>query len=112
MLRKELAHSSSLNRADDTLASRFEHHVIAHQDQPAVATDSGSVTYGQLGAMADSIAAHLDALASRRDEPVCLLMEEGPRLIAAMFGAIKVGRLFIVLHKRGEWPVGNANDRL
>ena len=81
----------------DTIVSRFERQVATVPNNPAVVTENGSVTYRELGAVTDNVAAHLGALPSRSELPIGLLMAEGPKLIAGMFGALKIGRPFIAL---------------
>jgi acyl-CoA synthetase (AMP-forming)/AMP-acid ligase II len=69
----------------DTIVSRFERQVATVPNIPAVVTENGSVTYRELGAVTDNVAAHLGALPSRSELPIGLLMAEGPKLIAGMF---------------------------
>lgn len=85
------------DKSEDTIVSRFERQVATVPNHPAVMTEDGSVTYRELGAVSDSVATHLGALASPRELPIGLLMAEGPGLIAGMLGALKIGRPFIAL---------------
>ena len=94
---RPLSRRRAPDRSADTIASRFRRQVAAVPNNLAVVTESGSMTYRELGTMTDSIATYLRALSSRRELPISLLMAEGPKLIAAMLGASKIGRPFVAL---------------
>ena len=81
----------------DTIGTRFERQAAATPDNLAVVTDELSLTYRELDAVASRIAGSLAVLPWDNDRPVALLMSEGPFLYAAMLGAAKAGRIFLVL---------------
>jgi amino acid adenylation domain-containing protein len=85
------------DNSEDTIASRFERQVAAVPDKLAIVTDEISLSYGALDQKASRIAAALDSLASQRDRPVMLFMNDGAEFTAAMLGALKANRILIPL---------------
>jgi non-ribosomal peptide synthetase component F len=72
--------------------------VRLYPDRIAVKTGDEAVTYAQLNTMADRMA---HAIVERRGsdaEAVGILLETGPRLMAAMLAVLKAGKFFILLN--------------
>ncbi|MEU1758687.1 amino acid adenylation domain-containing protein [Micromonospora sp. NPDC005686] len=64
-------------------------------DAPAVSGPSGSLTYGELGAVADSIAARLQCRGVRRGDRVVLWAGKSPEAVAAMQAALRLGAVYV-----------------
>ena len=87
----------------DTVHGRFASVAAAWPDRIAVASDTSSLTYAELDARSDRIAA---ALAEAGVEPgsyVALLMERSVEAIVAVFGVLKAGAAYLPIDTR--WPV-------
>ncbi len=81
----------------DVLAARFEQQVAGAPDKTAILTDRGEVTYRELDAMADGIAAMLRSASVDPKRPIALLLQDMILCVAAMLGAAKAGRVYIPL---------------
>lgn len=79
----------------DTIASRFEGLAARLPDNLALITPEISLTYRELDALAERMAARIADLVPDPGRPVGLLMREGALLYAAMIGASKARRIFI-----------------
>jgi amino acid adenylation domain-containing protein len=81
---------------EQPLYKRFEQIVRQHPTAIAVKTDRQTVTYDALNKEANRLAW---AILSQRNaairNPVVLMVEQGPQAIAALFGVLKAGRIYV-----------------
>ena len=81
---------------DQSLYERFERIVRKHPTSIAVKTDRQTVTYDALNKEANRLAR---AIRSQRNasirNPAAVLVEQGPQAIAALFGVLKAGRIYV-----------------
>src|SRR5579871_235204 len=83
--------------AAETIAARFERQVAATPDAPAVLVPGRTVTYRELNAMADAVAARIETLDPPERSPIALAMEDTVLGLAAMLASSKIGRIFVPL---------------
>ncbi|MFE6054165.1 amino acid adenylation domain-containing protein [Kitasatospora sp. NPDC056446] len=82
--------------AEKTLHGLFEERAARVPDRPAVYAADGSVIgYAELDARADRIARALRAHGVGPDDRVAVLMERGPRQLAAVLGVLKAGGAYV-----------------
>lgn len=72
--------------------------IIDEPDQPAPSL--GSLTYRQIGQMAKSYAAALDALGIRPGERVAIVSQNSARLLIALYGVAGSGRILVPVNFR------------
>lgn len=82
---------------NQSIASCFEDQVLAHGQRLAIRTDSAELTYAELNQLANHQARALRTLNVAPQEPVALLLEQGPAFIAGMLGVLKAGGCFVPL---------------
>ncbi|HEX8273216.1 MAG TPA: amino acid adenylation domain-containing protein [Longimicrobiaceae bacterium] len=75
----------------------FAAQAAATPEAIAVAFGSGTVTYAELNARADDIAARLRALGAGPESRVGICLERGPAMLAAVLGALKSGAAYVPL---------------
>ncbi|MBV9109166.1 MAG: amino acid adenylation domain-containing protein, partial [Gemmatimonadetes bacterium] len=80
-----------------TIHARFAQVAAAYGDHVAVAWDGGAMTYAELDARANRIANRLVAMGVRADEPVALLAERSPEMVAAILGILKAGGAYVAI---------------
>lgn len=85
---------------EGSIFERFRQVARAHRDRPAVRERGGVVTYGELEASADAVAAALAARLGAAPGPVVLFVEAGGALLAAMLGVLRAGRFYVHLDPR------------
>ena len=101
------AHALSTGSADDftpfpktevegSVSRRFEKLVCMYPDRIAVKTGQAVVTYSELNAMANSMAHAIIAQRGTEAEAIAILLEKGPRLMAAMLAVLKAGKFFVL----------------
>jgi len=73
----------------------FENHARRNPDAIAVSCGEDSLTYGELDRMADHIAARLARLGAGPGERVCLSLERGVLMAAAILGTLKAGAAYV-----------------
>lgn len=76
-----------------SIGERFNEQVSRHRDRPAIRTEEGDISYGELGARVCRIATAIGPEAGR----VVLLFEAGPAVIAAIFGTLAAGAIYVPL---------------
>ncbi|MEU2656063.1 amino acid adenylation domain-containing protein [Streptomyces sp. NPDC007325] len=81
------------------------HGVIARRaarapEAPALVTDEETVTYGQLDARADGLAARLRAAGVRRGDTVGVLLDRGVPLVVTALAVLKCGAAYLPLDPR------------
>jgi amino acid adenylation domain-containing protein len=70
---------------------------VAESDPSRVALswDGGTMTYGELHARSSRLACRLRALGVTADEPVALVMDRSPELVAAVLAVLKAGGAYV-----------------
>lgn len=79
------------------LVARFEAQVNQHALSPAVLTPEVEWSYAELNARANTIAQAMLERTGRQSEPVCLFLDQGAPLVAAILGALKAGKFYVPL---------------
>jgi acyl-CoA synthetase (AMP-forming)/AMP-acid ligase II len=82
----------------DTIDARFRDQARRHGDRPAVLDDAGSLTYGELDAAADRLAAALQQRRVGPGETVALLLGNGRDFLLGYFAAVRVGAVPAPFH--------------
>ena len=80
----------------------FERSAAANPDAPALFHDGTVVSYGELDALADTVAQRLMEAGVGRGDAVGILAERSPLLIAALLGVLKAGGVCLPLDP--EYP--------
>jgi amino acid adenylation domain-containing protein len=81
---------------EQSLSERFEQIVRKHPTAIAVKTERQTVTYDALNKEANRLAwAILSQRNAATREPAAVLVEQGPQAIAALFGVLKSGRIYV-----------------
>jgi benzoate-CoA ligase len=89
--------SNTLNAADVILAKARD---PRFRDRPAILHDGGTVTYGELDAMASRAANAFANYGLARGDRVCFLMKDTPLFCAAYLGAMRAGLVAVALNTR------------
>ena len=82
---------------ETSIPARFEKIVRQHASRIAVKTETCAVTYNQLNDMANRFAHVLLQTQGAKAQPVALLLEKDVAQVAAVMGAMKAGKFFLVL---------------
>ncbi len=82
---------------EQSIAARFAGQAARHADRPAVISPHAALTYAELHAAADRVAAAVSSALGDTEEPVELLLGHGPGLIAAMLGVLGAGKICVPL---------------
>ncbi|MFC4147678.1 amino acid adenylation domain-containing protein, partial [Micromonospora mangrovi] len=82
---------------DESLAGLFAARVAVDPEAVALVCDGVAVSYGELGARANRLAAHLRSLGVRRGDMVGVLLERGIDFAVALLATVKVGAGYSVL---------------
>ena len=85
------------NEVAGSVSQRFEKLVCMHPDRIAVKTARAVVTYAELNAMANRMAHAIVARRGTEAEAIAILLEKGPRLMAAMLAVLKAGKFFVLM---------------
>ncbi|QNP66874.1 non-ribosomal peptide synthetase [Streptomyces genisteinicus] len=83
-----------------TVHELFARRAALDPDAPALVTDDGTVTCGELDARADALAARLGAAGVRRGHTVGVLLERGAPLVATALAVLKCGAAYLPLDPR------------
>ncbi|MST95141.1 MAG: amino acid adenylation domain-containing protein, partial [Pedosphaera sp.] len=82
---------------EQSLAARFEKTVARFPERLAVKSGATAWTYRELNRRANRIAHAILERLGKRSEPVCLMMEQGAPLLAAILGVLKAGKFYVPL---------------
>ena len=85
------------NALEQGIPARFAAQVRLHARRPAVRWAGGSWSYERLAARAWRIAQAILERRGDREEPVAVLLPQGPELIAAIMGALAAGKIYVPL---------------
>jgi long-chain acyl-CoA synthetase len=80
------------------LAIMLSETASATPDKPVVVFDGGQLTYGELDALSDRLAAGLEAAGLRPDGIVALQLPNIPQFLVAYFGILKAGGVVVPLN--------------
>src|ERR1700754_1507970 len=94
---------SSARRDNATVHGRFAAVARPHPERIALASDASSLTYAELDARSDRVAAALAAAGVEPGSYVALLMERSVESIVVVFGVLKAGAAYLPIDTR--WPV-------
>ena len=87
----------ALEDVEQSIPARFERQVDHYPDRRAVKAGTHDLTYVELNHAVNRIARAILARGDASDEPVALLLDHGPTLIAAILGVLKAGRIYLPL---------------
>lgn len=76
---------------------RFTEIVVAQPDSVAVSWADGKLTYRELDALADRLAAALSRADVGSETPVAIMLSRGPSYVAAMLAILKAGGMIVPL---------------
>ncbi|MEU5227132.1 amino acid adenylation domain-containing protein [Streptomyces toyocaensis] len=82
---------------DTTVPEEFTARCAAHPGRVAVTSGPLALTYAQLRARADEIAARLVAAGVTRGSRVAVALPRGPELVAALLGVLRAGAAYVPL---------------
>ncbi|MFE3289736.1 non-ribosomal peptide synthetase [Rhodococcus sp. NPDC059234] len=80
-----------------TVTSVFREHVRSTPEAPAVLGPEGELSYGELDAWSDAVAADLRGRGVRRGDLVAILARRTPASVAGHLGILKAGAAFLAL---------------
>ncbi len=86
---------TSVAAADETLADLIERAAAASPHEPAVVCDDRRLTFGQLNALADRLAARLARSGVGPDVLVGVYMQRVPELVVALLAVAKAGGAYL-----------------
>jgi amino acid adenylation domain-containing protein len=79
------------------IPKRFAAQVRAHGQRPAVRSAAQSWSYSRVAGRANRIAHAILERRGDREEPIALLLRQGPELVAAILGALAAGKVYVPL---------------
>lgn len=82
---------------ETSIPARFEKIVKTYPHRIAIKAGECTVSYDRLNMMANRIAGLVGSAAPGHAGPVCMLIDNGPELIATMLGILKAGRFFTLV---------------
>ena len=82
---------------EQSIPARFAGQAACNPHRPAVISAHASLTYAELQAEVDRVAAAVTSALGDAEEPVELLLGHGPGLIAAMLGVLDAGKICVPL---------------
>ena len=82
---------------DGSLGARFAAQAAHRAERPAVIEPDGVTSYAALDAWSRRIAAALRAVGARAGDPVGVMVEQGAAQIAAIFGVLRAGAIYVAL---------------
>lgn len=85
-------------------------HATTRPDAVAVSSPTGNLTYRELNARADAVAAWLSAQAFGEEDLIGVLGDRNPDFLIAILGICKAGTAYLPLDPR--WPRSRSNDVL
>jgi amino acid adenylation domain-containing protein len=89
--------TATLPDVERSLVDNFDRHVARVPDRVAVGDATRTLTYGELDRAANRVARALLAVSPERGETVCLLLGHEAAMIAAIWGVLKAGKIYVPL---------------
>jgi amino acid adenylation domain-containing protein len=86
-----------MEEIEQSIPERFEKIVSKYPDRIAIKLGEQSLTYAELNAKANRLAHSIVDWLGDEAEPVAILLETGPTLMAATLGALKAGKFVVLL---------------
>lgn len=83
--------------SEESVGARFAQQASKTPDHPAIVMDDETVTFAELEMSVERVATALASYEGAPDEPIALIMREGPLLYAVMLAVAKLGRIFVPL---------------
>ena len=80
---------------DRSIVERFERQVAQFPDRLAVNSGEQELTYAQLNQLANQVAHSLLSERGGEEEPITLVLEQAPLLIATLLGVLKAGKIYV-----------------
>ncbi len=77
--------------------ARFTEIARSAPDSVALSFDGGHLSYAELDALTDRMAAHLQSRGVRAETPVAIRLPRGPRYVITMFAVLKAGGMIVPL---------------
>ncbi|NER99131.1 MAG: amino acid adenylation domain-containing protein, partial [Symploca sp. SIO1B1] len=99
-----------LNTLNKSITKEFQDQVIVHGDRLAIQHQDRALTYKELNSWANRIARAIINKRGVSPEPIALLLETGPEMIAAMLGVLKAGKFYVPLDI--SWPKSRLDSIL
>ncbi|HEX8245882.1 MAG TPA: condensation domain-containing protein, partial [Longimicrobium sp.] len=91
---------------DSTVHAQFAAVAAARPDAVALVWDGGEMTYAELEERSNRLANHLVRLGVRPDEPVAVLLDRSPEMVAAFLAILKAGGAYVPLNP--QYPAGRT----
>src|SRR6266481_7252952 len=82
---------------EQSIPERFEKIVRKYPDRIAIKLGEQFLTYAELNSQANRLAHSIVGWRGDEAEPVAILLETGPTLMAATLGALKAGKFVVLL---------------
>ena len=86
---------ASLNIADYFLFDRLRE---GQGDRVAIRTDSGSLTYQEVGALSNGLRNRIEAEQVAPENPVLIALPDGPEFAASIFGVLAAGTVAVMIN--------------
>lgn len=99
-----LAGGNDMPALADSVVARFADQVAGAPDAPAVESAAGTLTYAELDARAEALAARLALAGAGAETPVAVLMPRSADLVVAQLAVLKAGGHYVPLDPRQPRP--------
>jgi non-ribosomal peptide synthetase component F len=86
---------------EQSIPQRFEKQVIKYPQKVALNFKNIGFTYEDLNKFSNGVAHSILAEREAEQEPVALLIEEGPSMIGAILGILKSGKIYVAIDPAG-----------
>ena len=107
---EKITTSKGLDILSQSIPERFQTMVLRYGDRPAIVVPEHHFTYNELNRWSNQIARGILHLCLGGTEPIALLFETSPEMIAAMLGVLKAGKFYVPLDI--SWPESRLSSIL
>ena len=109
--------STRPNPRESTIHEAFARVAERNPHRKALSWDDGWMSYRELNERSMALARHLHGLGVRADEPVALVMERSPQLVAGMLGILRAGGAYVPIdaqypRDRVAWMLTDCGARV